>query len=165
MKSEYFNYTQEIIMFHKDLAYACHQLLSKAVQETDMPMGIVSHIYSGLYSIVAVNHPMGEFITGAVFPLNKTYCRDVVTTKKTIALTDIDGITGLRLHPLYVSLPLKAYISAPILHRGGVWGTVNFTSTHPRKPFTAADIERVEGYARRVSGWLDSMNAPQMKSS
>jgi GAF domain-containing protein len=151
-------------MFHKDLAYACHKLLSNAVQEMDMPMGIVSHIYSGLYSIVAVNHPMGEYITGAVFPLNNTYCRDVVTTKTTIAVTEMDGVKGLRLHPLYVSLPLQAYISAPILHSGDVWGTVNFTSTHPRKPFTAVDIERVEGYARQVSGWLSSMNAPQRKS-
>lgn len=154
-------------MFHKDLADACHKLLKEGVAELGMPVGIVSHIYSGLYHIVAINHPMGEMISGAVFPLSDTYCRDVFTTKKTIAITEIDGVEGLRLHPLYATLPLEAYISAPIFHQDKqvVWGTVNFTSPKTRTAFTAADIKLVENYAKQISQWLAIMNKPKRKAS
>jgi hypothetical protein len=152
-------------MFHNKLTTACEELLKDGVYNMNMPMGIVSHIYSGIYRIVAINHPMGVFIAGAVFSLNETYCRDVVVTQKTIAINEINGGKGLRLHPLYISLPLEAYIGTPIISENQVWGTINFTSTHVRKPFTATDITRIESYAKRISGWLTEINTRSQKSS
>jgi GAF domain-containing protein len=133
---------------------SCHDLINRGVEQLDMPVGIVSHIYNDLYEIVTINSEMDEFIQGAVFPLSKTYCRDVYRTDKTIAITEIDHVLGMQLHPLYVSLPVEAYISAPIHHNGSVWGTVNFTSAKIHPAFTKAEIELVEQYAETIGKCL-----------
>lgn len=141
-------------MLPKQLIDSCHELINQGVDQLHMPVGIVSHIYNDLYEIVTINSEMDEFIQGAIFPLSNTYCRDVYRTDKTIAITEIDHVLGMQLHPLYVSLPVEAYISAPIHHNGSVWGTVNFTSAKIRPSFSKADIERVEQYAGTISKWL-----------
>jgi GAF domain-containing protein len=141
-------------MLPKKLIDSCHELINRGVNDLDMPVGIVSHIYNDLYEIVTINSEMDEFIQGAVFPLSNTYCRDVYRTDKTIAITEIDHVLGMQLHPLYVSLPVEAYISAPINYNGSVWGTVNFTSAKIRPAFTKAEIKLVEQYAETVSQYL-----------
>lgn len=146
-------------MLPKELTDPCHELVDQGVKQLDMPVGIVSHIYNDLYEIVAINSEMDGFIQGAVFPLNNTYCRDVYRTDKTIAITEIDHVLGMQLHPLYVSLPIEAYISAPIHHNRSVWGTVNFTSSEIHAPFSKADIERIEQYAATISQWLAERDA------
>jgi GAF domain-containing protein len=140
------------------LVNSCHDLINRGVDQLDMPVGIVSHIYNDLYEIVTINSEMDEFIQGAVFPLSNTYCRDVYRTDKTIAITEIDHVLGMQLHPLYVSLPVEAYISAPIHHNASVWGTVNFTSAKIRPAFTKTEIELVEQYAGTISKCLTEID-------
>jgi len=147
-------------MLQNKLRKSCHTLLDEGVQQLDLPIGIVSHIYNGLYAIVGINSALGELVDNAVFPLEKTYCRDVFESRKTLAITEIDGVPGMRLHPLYLDLPLEAYIGTPIMHKGAVWGTVNFSSSKLHKAFTAKDKALVKNYARTVSEWLDQMDAP-----
>ena len=125
-----------------------------------MPVGIVSHIYNDVYQIVTINREMGMLINGAVFALSDTYCRDVYRADATIAITEINGQPGMVRHPLYVSLPIEAYISAPIHHRGRVWGTINFTSTVLRKPFSQQERQLVEGYAATISHLLADIDKP-----
>jgi GAF domain-containing protein len=144
-------------MIPKELVDSCHKVVNTGVNELDMPIGIVSHIYNGLYEIIAINSEMGAFIHGAVFPLEQTYCRDVFHTDKTIAITEIGNVAGLQLHPLYVSTPLEAYISAPIHYDDQVWGTINFTSTTLHQPFAKADIQRVEQYAKKISEFVEEV--------
>lgn len=146
-------------MLPKQLIDSCHTLVNEGVKALDMPVGIVSHIYNGLYEIVTINSEMGEFVGGAVFPLENTYCRDVYRLDKTIAITEIDNVAGMQLHPLYVTIPVEAYISAPIHLNGSVWGTINFTSSKIHPSFSTGDIERVEKYATTISGWLIDIEA------
>ncbi len=152
-------------MLPKHLIDSCHELVNQGVQQLKMPVGIVSHIYNELYEIVAINSELGALIHGAVFPLSNTYCRDVYRTDKTIAITEIDGEQGMQRHPLYVTLPVEAYISAPIHREGEVWGTVNFTSSELRKPFSKDELKLVEGYAETISKWLTEIDAPKGKST
>ena len=145
-------------MFPSELSKCCKQLADEGVQSLDMPIGIVSHIYNGIYQIVAINSAVDALVSGAIFPLKNTYSRDVFRSGKTIATTEIEGSKGLKRHPLYVSLPLKAYIGAPIHFNNTIWGTVNFTSTHPHKAFTPAEIELVESYATKISRLLEEID-------
>ena len=115
-------------------------------------MGIVSHIENDEYEIVAVKSLANVFVSGESFPLHQTYCREVYSTGKTIALTEIDGKPGLRCHPLYKDLPIEAYISTPILKHGVIWGTLNFSSYILKShPFSDNDIEFIESSAKRIS--------------
>ncbi|MGZ0654719.1 GAF domain-containing protein [Coraliomargarita sp. W4R53] len=149
-------------MLHQQLRKSCHHLLDEGVKQLGLPIGIVSHIYNGLYKIIAINSEMGELVDNAIFPLEKTYCRAVFESRKTLAITTIDGVPGMRLHPLYLDLPLEAYLGTPIMHKGSVWGTVNFSSSKVHQAFTTEDCALVEGYARTVSQLLSDLDAPQL---
>lgn len=145
-------------MIPKQLIDSCHEFINRGIKELDMPIGIVSHIYNNLYQIVTINSEMGQFIRGAVFPLNETYCRDVYRLDKTIAITEIDHVPGMQLHPLYVNLPVEAYISAPIHFNGSVWGTINYTSSEIRPSFTRKEINTVEAQATTISELLSEID-------
>lgn len=122
-------------------------------------MGIVSHIVNDEYEIVAVKSISNVFVSGESFPLNQTYCRDVCSTGKTIAITELEGKPGMQCHPLYNNLPIEAYISTPILKRGIIWGTLNFSSMILRsQPFSDSDIEFLESSAKRISLALSDMS-------
>ena len=122
-------------------------------------MGIVSHIVNDEYEIVAVKSISNVFVSGESFPLNQTYCRDVCSTGKTIAITELEGKPGMQCHPLYNNLPIEAYISTPILKRGIIWGTLNFSSMILRsQPFSDSDIEFLESSAERISLALSDMS-------
>jgi GAF domain-containing protein len=147
-------------MFPEPLIHACHEIVNQGVEQLKMPVGIVSHIYNDVYQIVTINREMGVLVNGAVFALSDTYCRDVYRADATLAITEIDGQPGMVRHPLYVNLPVEAYISAPIHHAGAVWGTVNFTSTELRKPFSTTEQKLVEGYAEQIGRFLDEIDTP-----
>lgn len=118
----------------------------------DAMLGIVSRIQDGIYEIFAVSSDTGIPYEGDTYPLTAVYCRDVFQSKRTVAITEIDGVPGLRLHPLYDAIPCEFYISSPILVDDKVWGTLNFTSLARRAtPFSAEDIAFNEAHALKVS--------------
>lgn len=138
-------------------------LLKEGRKKLDMTLGIVSRVYDDQYEIMAVSSLTKVFVAGEAFALRDTYCRDVVAQATTIALTEIDGRPGLQKHPLYDTLPLEAYISAPLIYEGGtseksVWGTINFSTMKLRnKPFSAEEIAFVENAAEQLSDSLKAL--------
>jgi GAF domain-containing protein len=137
-------------------------ILTEGNNRFSTTMGIVSHIKNDEYKIVAVKSIGDVFVPGESFPLSQTYCRDVYSTGKTIALTELDGKPGLVCHPLYKNLPLEAYISTPILKHGEIWGTLNFSSMVLKpSPFSDSDIELIESYAKRIALALSDDRTPE----
>lgn len=129
-----------------------NEILTEGNNRFSTTMGIVSHIENDIYEIVSVESLANVFVSGESFPLHQTYCRDVYSTGKTIALTDLDGKPSLQCHPLYKDLPIEAYISTPILKHGAIWGTLNFSSYILKPhPFSDSDIEFIEFSAKRIS--------------
>ena len=146
-------------MYTSQLRTLCNALIKTGRDKFNLSMGIVSHIEGDLYEIVAVSSATGVFVTGEKFDLNDTYCRQVYEQKKTIALTEIEGVTGLQYHPLYETLSLESYISSPIFVAGSVWGTINFSSMRLRKnAFTNEDIDYIEAAAKTISKVIASGN-------
>lgn len=114
-------------------------------------MGIVSNIRGGEYEVVAVESETGIPVAGDCFRLEGVYCKEVVEKKRTVAITEIGGVQGMRQHPLYNSIPCEFYISAPIIAEGKIWGTVNYTSLEKRAaPFSAEDIAFIEMQAAEI---------------
>ena len=139
-------------MYSEKFEVLCADILKKGRERYSLSMGIVSHIKNDRYWIVAVSSEMNVFVAGEDFPLNDTYCREVYSQKKTIALTEIDGTPGLQKHPLYQALTLEAYISTPIILESEVWGTLNFSSMKLRgEAFNDEDIKYIENAARRIA--------------
>jgi GAF domain-containing protein len=128
------------------------EIITEGLEFFSLSMGIVSQIDNDSYEIMAVKSDTNVFVPGEIFPLQKTYCRDVVEKRETIALTNIRGGPKVRAHPLYEQLTLEALISAPIYKGGEIWGTLNFSSMQVRpQPFTNDDIQLIESRADKIS--------------
>jgi len=135
-----------------------NEILTEGNNLFSTTMGIVSHVEDDEYEIVAVKSIANVFVSGESFPLNQTFCRDVCSTGKTIALTELDDKPGLQCHPLYKDLPIEVYISTPIEKHGIIWGTLNFSSMILRpQPFSESDIKFIESSAKRISLTLSDM--------
>ncbi|MGL1937117.1 MAG: GAF domain-containing protein [Fibrobacterales bacterium] len=136
-----------------------NRFLTEGRHILNLRMGIVSHISEGSYTIISVNDENNTFRANDTYNLESTYCRDVFKLGKTIALTQIDGIKGLKRHPLYLDFSLEAYISTPIYLHNTIWGTVNFSSLALREqPFNKKEVLLVEYYAEELSKTLSEEN-------
>lgn len=120
-------------------------------------LGIVSQIHNGTYGIFAASSATGIPEAGDRYPLAAVYCREVVECRHTVAITEINGEQGMRLHPLYDAIPCEFYISSPIFVGGEVWGTLNFTSFTKRDaPFSVEDIAYNEANAMKIAAAITS---------
>jgi len=133
-------------------------LLTSGLSILGLDLGIVSKVYGSNYELVEIltvpDKPV-DFVSGDILQIKSTYCRDVVSSGKALALTELDGIRGLRRHPLYTSMTLEAYIAAPIFFAERVWGTINFSSPSFRaKPFSISEIALINAYAGIISDSL-----------
>ena len=118
----------------------------------NLQLGIVSKIDGERYEIVAIDDISSEFKVGDILKTNETHCREIVSKRKTIALTRYRNISDLQRHPLYSVNTLKAYIGAPIIAGNDIWGTVNFSSMKIRDlEFSNGEISMVNSFAGLIS--------------
>jgi GAF domain-containing protein len=150
----------EYPMYPGELLDLCSEILTEGNVRLSMTMGIVSHIEDEKYEIVSVKSLTNVFVAGESFQLQDTYCRDVYRTGETIALTEMGGQPGLQSHPLYSFLPLEAYISAPILFNGEIWGTLNFSSMIVKpETFSDSEVDFVNSSAMLISLALSEIDS------
>ena len=130
----------------------CYEILQEGIQRYPVLVGIVSRIENDNYEIFATVSDTGVFREGDVYNLDSVYCRDVYRRKETVAITQIENVRGLKLHPLYKDIPLEVYISSPIMVDGQVWGTLNFSSLdNTEENFSDEDIRFNEKQAQRIA--------------
>ncbi|MDY6812693.1 MAG: diguanylate cyclase [Pseudomonadota bacterium] len=121
-----------------------------------MSTGIVSHIRDEHYEIIALRSDNEVLREGQVFAVGETYCAEVLRVQGPVAMHAVGELPHMRSHPVYRSLALEAYIGAPILVFGEIYGTINFTDGARRgAPFTAAEIDMVSMMAHRLSTALE----------
>ena len=127
-------------------------LLKKGNLILGLQIGIVSKVYGNNYEIIAIDDIANEFKSGDGLQLEDTYCSDIFSQGKTIAISEVDGVLGLQKHPVYAINTLEAYIGAPIKMNGDIWGTINFSSMvmRPTK-FSASEIALVEAYTDLIT--------------
>ena len=135
----------------KDPAAKARAILAFGCEYFGLPLGIVSRIENGRYTVVHVHAPGGEIEVGAQFELADTYCREVLQADGPVSLhhagrTDAD-------HPCYRTTGLEAYLGAPVHVGERRYGTINFSSGEPREaPFSAHDLEMIGMFADWITG-------------
>lgn len=132
----------------------CYSKLDTGLSKLNLKLGIVSHIENDNYHLIAVRDASETFKPGADFSLGDTYCREVWNKGKSVSIPTENIERKIQEHPLYVNLPLEAYISSPIMHDSKIWGTINFSAQQPRAPFNEQDIQYVERLAEDISAAL-----------
>ena len=124
-----------------------------------MNIGIVSHIQDGIYTVMYCQSAAGGITPGTTFDLGITYCS--LTVKLTTVTLAIPYATNseYRRHPCREKFGLEAYIGVRFTHADGAYGTLNFSSAAPRKPFSSAEIRTFARLAAGVSGLLKEEGA------
>lgn len=122
----------------------------------NLETGIVSKIVDKEYIVMGTNITDGVISKGMVFDLEGTYCFEVYSSNKSVALTSIGTNKKMCKHPVYMAMKLESYISAPIFVNGQIYGTINFTSLNIRDiGFYPYEIEMLEIMATNIGKMLE----------
>ena len=106
-----------------------------------MTLGILARIEDDRYEVVDVSTTDSGIETGSVFPVDRTFCSEVVRYGGPLQFEDVLN-TEYRTHPCYEEFKIRAYIGMPVLLRDQPYGTLNFSSRISRaRPFTPTDLE------------------------
>ena len=117
--------------------------------------GIISRVQAQNYTIYGVQSNLKSLSTNQKFELGETFCAEVVRTKKTVAYNNIGADLKLSRHPVYQNLQLESYLSTPILVNDEVYGTLNFSSNHPRnRDFSIHEREIIELMAQSIGKFI-----------
>ncbi|KZN12739.1 PAS domain S-box protein [Marinomonas sp. TW1] len=126
------------------------RILNVGCQQFALPFGIISQIEGSNYEIKYAVTPNGEVEVGAQFQVDNTYCvhtlqNDLPTSYHHTAISDIQN------HPCYQTFGLEAYIGIVIYVGDQRYGTLNFSSPHPKNgAFGEDDYELIKLFAQWV---------------
>jgi len=135
------------------------KLLSYGIDAFGLPIGIVSRIEHGTYTVLNAKSPGGQIAPGTQFELGITYCVDTIASEGPVAFTHVFD-TDRRSHPAYKEFKLESYIGAPVLVRGKAFGTINFSSPDVRPGlFEQPEIDTIRALADAAGRILESAPA------
>ena len=135
--------------------------LQVAVDHLHLEFGIVSHIdrSAGTYQVEVQSSPPQTLSDYQEIELDITYCSATLEHGDLLAIANARE-SSYRLHPCFTEFKLAAYLGAPILVNGELYGTINFSSTTARDhDFDPSDIEFVRLLARWAGAFLERMLA------
>lgn len=132
-----------------DFSQRIQSVLYLGTMHFGLPIGIFSRIVDNEYEVRHVVHPEDAVEVGATFELGTTYCSQVVKKGDAVGFHHVAN-SELKTHPCYKNFGMEAYLGAPVLVDGEPYGTLNFSSPSPTRPFTGQDIELI----RLFAGWM-----------
>ncbi|SIO34430.1 diguanylate cyclase [Salinivibrio sp. ES.052] len=132
-----------------DFCRRVERILSLGCKHFNLPIGILSQIHGQRYTVQYAQHPDNALHPGQVFDLKKTYCCHVYEANEAQGFHHV-AQSNIKTHPCYEQFGLEAYIGAPIFIDGERYGTLNFSSPEPSRPFVSQDYELVRLFAEWV---------------
>jgi len=137
------------------------KLLVMGRRQFDLDIGILAHVEGDRYEIIATQLPHKINPKGAIFDLKQTYCSETLKANKPLCIT-FAKTSPWRDHPAYQAFKLEAYIGAPVVVAGKVYGTLSFSSFLPRQnPFKPLDTELLRLMAQWIGGEIERQQAAQ----
>jgi diguanylate cyclase (GGDEF)-like protein/PAS domain S-box-containing protein len=119
-------------------------LLRLGCEFLDLDIGIVSDTRNGAYTVRSVVPEDVGLQSGDVFAIGETYCDVTLRAEDVVATTAAGSDPRIKGHPCYDQFGLESYIGVPLVDRGKVIGTLNFSSPHERaQPFSELELELV----------------------
>lgn len=138
-----------------------HKILILGCERFKLKYGILSKVdqVAGRYRIIS-HYPDESNLptkgTGLEIDLGQTFSSIVVEEGQALAFEDITE-SKYAAHKAADHLPLKAYICAPVMVDGELFGTLNFSSEEIyRQTFTESDIDLINLIAQYVGSELES---------
>ncbi|WP_273205544.1 GAF domain-containing protein [Marinobacter subterrani] len=118
--------------------------------------GIVSRVTDQAYTVHWHYTPeKGILANGTTVPLDRTYCSLLVSTGGQVLAIEHMAESPYNNHRCYEIFRLESYLAAPIWIDGEIFGTVNFSSRHPRnRAFSATEKMFVTLFADWIADTL-----------
>lgn len=126
-----------------------HAVLELGTRLFGLPIGIFSKVTESEYVVQQAVHPENALEKGMTFDLAGTYCSHVYNANDVQGFNHVSN-SSIACHPCFKNFGLEAYLGAPIFVDGGRFGTLNFSSPEPCRPFIQQDIELVKLF----SAWV-----------
>ncbi|MCT7951208.1 response regulator [Ancylothrix sp. C2] len=121
----------------------------------ELEYGVLSHIESDRYEVVAAQSPDQSVHPGDVFDLQQTYCRETVLQREPLYFESV-MVSRWQYQPIKAPFRQEAYIGTPIVVGGKVYGTLSFFSSKPlNRPFRPVDKELLKLMAQWIGRELE----------
>ena len=137
-------------------------LLAMGRRYFNLDIGIVSRIQEETYEVIAAQIPPRlslEIRSGDMFNLGETISRETIQAKEPICFESARD-SQWRNHPAYPAFPLESYIGTRIMVGRIPYGTLNFSSLHPRNlPFKNSDRQLLKLMAQWVGNEIERNSA------
>ncbi|MGR5065263.1 diguanylate cyclase [Photobacterium sp. DNB22_13_2] len=114
-----------------------------------LPIGIFSEINGNQYVVKQAVHPDNSLEEGMTFDLSGTYCSHVIKANDVQGFNHVSS-SEVASHPCFINFGLEAYLGTPIFVDGTRFGTLNFSSPEPCRPFVRQDYELVKLFSEWV---------------
>jgi PAS domain S-box-containing protein len=133
-----------------ELDETIERLLSLGCDHFGLDTGILSHVDEDDYEVDAVVDGTETHEAGTVYDLGDTMCEATLTndTTETLAFANVAD-TDYQNHPAAENV--RAYIAAPVVVDGDIYGTVNFSMGKPR---SEAFRPREKEFIKLVGQWI-----------
>ena len=126
------------------------ELLRMGIHRFGLDIGILSQVESERYTVMAVEPMSGSIKMGDSLEVKMTYSWDTLRANAPIEIVHAGASEWAR-HLCYKATHIEAYLGAPVIVAGNVYGTLSFTSLQPRlRPFTTVDKE----FIRLMAQWI-----------
>ena len=128
--------------------------LKLCLEYLKLDVGIVSEIWMDEYRVFAFAPENCGLEKSSKFSLGNTYCDITLASKGKVMTIDQMSKSTFKDHPCFKSFNLESYIGAAYRVDGKIAGTVNFTSSAPRKrPFSDFEVD----FIALVGRWVGSL--------
>ena len=126
---------------HQSLAEKIDEVILLGLDHFGLESGVMSEILGSTYVVRHAVSPIEAIKPGVSFPLGDTYCTYTLEQGRPIAFDHV-GSSVLGRSNSYRQLRLEAYIAAPIMVGGELYGTLNFSARQPAgRSFGSEDLE------------------------
>jgi signal transduction histidine kinase len=86
---------------------------------------------------------------GQEIPLDRTFCNVTMDLPDPLAISNVQE-SEYASYPCYEFSHIESYVSVPLFVNQIKFGTVNFSSTRPREPFTERDLDLL----KLITNWI-----------
>ncbi|MBL6927701.1 MAG: PAS domain S-box protein [Rhodospirillales bacterium] len=127
------------------------RILKLGTEVFQLPLGIVSQIDEGAYTIEHVVGPDEAPPPGTTFLVDGTFCETVLSINGPMAFHHAGDDRQVRQHPCYRKFELEAYIGSPLIVDGDHYGTLNFSSSTAREhPFGDGEYSLIQLFTQWI---------------
>ncbi|MBT3358887.1 MAG: PAS domain S-box protein [Rhodospirillales bacterium] len=146
-----------------DLDDKIQRILELGTEVFQLPLGIVSRIDEGTYTVEHIIGPADAPPPGTTFLVDETFCVHVLSANGPVGFHRAGEDRRVRQHPCYKKFGLEGYIGSPLVVDGDHYGTLNFSSPTAREhPFSDGEYSLIQLFAQWIGTEISRQHSSEI---